>query len=291
MAERLRAAHPGIEVQILEVRTTGDRQQEASLQVIGGKGAFTKEVQDAVLEGRADLAVHSLKDLPTESVPGLRVAAYPPRFDPRDAWIGRNDLRFAHIPAGAVVATGAQRRRAQVLHVHPEVRVEEIRGNVDTRLRKFDHGEMTGMFLAVAGLQRLDLVDRITEPLDPTVFLPAPGQGALAVEGRDDGETNFLLGPLDDPPTRCRVSAERAFLAEMEAGCQIPLAALATEHEGRLALDGLVASLDGRQVLRDRVEGSANDPITLGEILAARLRARGADAILEAVRAEMGPEA
>lgn len=284
VAARLQELHPGLTVDVLVLKTSGDRFQEASLQAIGGKGAFTKEITEAVLRRDADLAVHSLKDLPTEPTEGLRVWAYPARFDPRDAWIGRDGLRFADLPSSGTVASGSLRRGAQLLHHRPGMQVEPIRGNVETRLRKFDEGTMLGMFLAMAGLERLGLAARATEALDPAVFLPAPGQGALAVEGRDDVETQGFLAPLDDAATRDRVTAERGLLSELEAGCQVPVGALATLEEGDVVLDGMVASLDGARVFRDTERGPRSEAEAIGRRLAARLLDRGGREILDTIR-------
>jgi hydroxymethylbilane synthase len=284
--ERLLEAHPGIDVELRIIKTSGDRFQGASLQALGGgKGAFTKEIQDALLDGSADLAVHSLKDLPTEPVPGLIVWAHPARFDPRDAWIGRDGLRYLDLPRDAVVATGSLRRKSQVLHRYPVARVEEIRGNVDTRLRKFGEGSMAGMFLAMAGLVRLGLAAHVTEALEPDVFLPAPGQGALAIEGRNDARAGALLAVLDHAETRARVTAERSFLAELEGGCQVPVAALAHLDGGDVVLDGLVASVDGSRLVRDTHRGPRDDADLIGRELAQRLIGRGAADILSEIRA------
>jgi len=284
IAGRLQEVHPGLEVELRILRTSGDRFQEASLQAIGGKGAFTKEITEAVLTRSADLAVHSLKDLPTQAEPGLEVWAYPPRFDVRDAWFGRDGRSFAALEPGDVVASGSLRRSAQLLHHHPGVRVEPIRGNLDTRLRKFEEGTMTGMFLALAGLERLELADRMTEALDPARFLPAPGQGALAVEGRSDDETRDLLAPLDDRETRDRVTAERGLLAELEAGCQVPVGALARIEGTELVLDALIASLDGATVFRGERRGPRDQAAAIGRDLARDLLDRGGRGILDAIR-------
>jgi len=284
VAARLTALHPGLTVDLHIVKTTGDRFQEAALQAIGGKGAFTKEITEALLRGEADLAVHSLKDLPTQPVPGLRVWAHPPRFDVRDAWIGRAGLRFRDLPRGAVVATGSLRRRAQLLGHHPGARVEDLRGNVETRLRKFDEGNMAGMFLAMAGLERLGFSNRVTEALDTSVFLPAPGQGALAIEGRDDAAGEALLAPLDDRETRDTTTAERSFLAALEAGCQVPLGASARMQGDEIVLQGLVATLDGTEIVRSETRGDRKRASELGKGLAAELWNRGAGRILDAVR-------
>jgi len=284
VADRLMEAYADLTVDLHVVKTTGDRFQEAALQAIGGKGAFTKEITEAILQGDADLAVHSLKDLPTQPVPGLRVWAHPPRFDPRDAWIGREGLRYRDLPRNAAVATGSLRRRAQLLAQHPHARVEDIRGNVETRLRKFDEGSMAGMFLAMAGLERLGFAARATEALDVETFLPAPGQGALAIEGREDSVWEAMLMPLDDADTRDCVTAERSFLAALEAGCQVPLGAFARLEGGTLILRGLVSSLDGKDVVRGQADGDRGRAEDIGLALAAELRERGAGRILDDVR-------
>lgn len=288
VAERLREAHPGLGVDIRLVRTSGDRFQEASLQALGGKGAFTKEIQDAMLAGDADIAVHSLKDLPTQPVPGLSLLAYPARFDTRDGWIGRDGLDYRDLRAGMTVATGSLRRKAQLLARHPGVRVEEIRGNVDTRLKKFAAGTMEGMFLAVAGLKRLGWEDRLTRPLEPDECLPAPGQGALAVEARDEPALRQLLAPLNDAACLYAVTAERAFLAELEAGCQVPVGALARVEGERVVLRGLVVDLDGSRTVTGEHSGACGDAAEVGTTLARRLVEQGAGDILSDVRRTLG---
>ena len=257
---------------------------DASLQVIGGKGAFTREISNAVLEGGGDLAVHSLKDLPITDSAGLRVWAYPERFDPRDAWIGRGGVSYQDLPPDARIATGSLRRAAQVRERYPTVTVIPIRGNVDTRLEKFKQGEMTGMILAMAGLQRLGHLEWVTEPLDPWIFVPAPGQGSLAVEGREDAVSEALLTPLNDPVTGIQAAAERAFLTELQADCQTPVGALATVDDSTVTLDGLVASPDGSQVVRGRESGPSDAAARVGRELAMRLAAEGGSRILDAIR-------
>ncbi len=283
IAGELRKLHPGLQVELKIIKTSGDRFQEQALSNIG-KGAFTKEIQEALLAGEVDVAVHSLKDLPTAAPLGLRVWANPPRFDPRDAWIGRDGLDYEQLGSSPVVATGALRRSAQVKHRFPHAVIEPLRGNVDTRLRKFAEGRMHGMFLAAAGLTRLGLTEHITARLDPKIFLPAPGQGALAIEGRDDATTGSLLAPLDDPGTRAQVTAERAFLSTLEGGCQVPIAALATTVGDDLVLDGLVADLTGHTLLREQLRGPARAAFALGEHLAETLKSRGADQILKQLK-------
>jgi hydroxymethylbilane synthase len=283
VAGRLRDLHPGLTVELTIIKTSGDKFQEASLPTIG-KGAFTKEIQEALRAGAIDVAVHSLKDLPTAAPPGLVVWAYPERFDPRDAWIGRDGVRYTALPADAVIATGALRRTAQVKHRYPGATVEALRGNVDTRLKKLQAGTMTGMFLAAAGLKRLGLERHITELLDPKVFLPAPGQGSLAVEGRADAATGALLSRLDNPETRDQVTAERSLLATLEGGCQVPIGALARLDGDDLILDGLVADVDGRRLIRELARGPRRQAEAIGAKLAARLLDQGAAAILQTLR-------
>ncbi|MBI5511109.1 MAG: hydroxymethylbilane synthase [Deltaproteobacteria bacterium] len=287
IADRLRTLHPGLSVELSVIKTSGDKFQDMSLPAIG-KGAFTKEIEEALLAGDVDLAVHSLKDLPTATPDGLTVWAYPARFDPRDAWIGRNGLRYTTMSDGATIATGALRRTAQVKHRFPKAKIEALRGNVDTRLKKFAEGQMSGMFLAAAGLKRLGLEAHITELLAPELFLPAPGQGALAIEGRSDLATGDLLRPLDDANTRAQVTAERSLLATLEGGCQVPIAALAQLVGDELVLDGLVADLEGDVLVRDVVRGPRAKAAVLGERLAERLLERGARQILHALRQQGG---
>ncbi len=284
VADRLREHHAGLEVELEVIKTRGDKLQEAVLVVIGGKGAFTKEIQDALLGGRVDVAVHSLKDLPTVPIPGLRIWAHPRRFDPRDAWVAKDGVRYTELPDDARVATGALRRRAQLLHRYPFAEVRELRGNVGTRLRKLREGDGHGIFLAKAGLERLGLESEITEVLEPDLFLPAPGQGALAVEGRDDDATGELLSVLDHGATRDRVTAERSLLATLEGGCQVPIGALAHLDGDQLVLDGLVADPGGATLIRGDERGPRGDARALGVRLAERLWRAGGGDILERLR-------
>jgi len=280
VSDRLREAHPGLEVEIRIIKTTGDRFQQPSIPELGGKGAFTKEIQDALLASDIDLAVHSLKDLPTWPVPGLRVLAYPERVDPRDAWVSRDGTPFAKLAEGDRVATGSLRRQAQLRNRFGGVRVESIRGNVDTRLRKLRESDMTGMVLAMAGLTRLGLLEHVTEPVDPKWMLPSPGQGALAVEGRDEAAYAKLLEPLEHAPTRRAVEAERALLAGLEGSCQVPIGGLAREEGETLILDGLLASPDGSKLVRKTERGPLDQTAAIGTRLAARIRGDGGGEIL-----------
>ena len=283
---RLEALGRGVSVRIEIFKTSGDIMRDVPLATIGGQGAFTKELEVALLERRIDVAVHSLKDLPTVVPGGLSITAGPEREDPRDALVLRadTDARGASLKGlaeGAVVGTSSLRRMAQLRHLRPDVRIKDLRGNVDTRLRKLDAREYDALILASAGLRRLGLDARISAAIEPAEMLPAVSQGALGVETRaDDDETTALVSRLDDPRTRVAVLAERSLLRSLGGGCQVPIAAHATVGEGRVSLDGLVASLDGAHVLRDTLEGEAGDAAGLGEALAARLLQRGADALL-----------
>jgi hydroxymethylbilane synthase len=283
---RLEALEPGVSVRIEIIKTTGDVRLDVPLSVIGGQGAFTKELEVALLDRRVDVAVHSLKDLPTVTPGGLSITATPEREDPRDALVLRagavsENPSLKNLAAGAVVGTSSLRRIAQLKHLRPDVQIKDLRGNVDTRLRKLDTGDYDALILASAGLRRLGFGERISAAIEPVEMLPAVSQGALGIETRaDDAETNALVSRLDDPRTRSAVLAERSLLRSLGGGCQVPIAAHATVEGGRLSLDGLVATLDGAEVLRDRVEGDAADAAGLGEELAARLIERGAARLL-----------
>ena len=264
------------------VKTTGDKITDVPLaQVgaqVGAKGLFTKEIEEALLEGRADLAVHSLKDLPTELPAGLVLAATPAREDPRDALVGR---RLADLPAGAKLGTSSLRRAAQLRKVRPDLRIEPVRGNLDTRLRKLDEGQYDAIVLAAAGLKRLGWEDRIAQILSPEIVCPAVGQGALAIE---TGATGLAAcQKLNHAPTQWAVTAERALLAALGGGCQVPIGAYATVAGDRLSLQAVVVSPDGVQLVRDRSEGPAADAERIGRELGEALLAAGADSILESV--------
>jgi hydroxymethylbilane synthase len=275
VADRLRAA--GVAVEVVAMRTEGDRRAEARLAAIGGKGLFVREIEEALLGGRADVAVHSLKDLPSELPPGLTLAVYPEREDPRDVLVTREAGDLMTLPRGAVLGTSSPRRRAIALSLRPDLAVEPIRGNVDTRLSKLEAGEWDGVLLAAAGLRRLGLTPRHATPLAPDVFLPAVGQGVLAVEARaDDPATLRALAPLDHAATRACALAERAYLARLGASCVTPMAAHAWIAEGRLVVHGLVASEDGCRVLRERADGPPAEAAALGRRVAEARRARGA---------------
>jgi len=286
---RLEALDPRISVRIEIFKTSGDVMRDVPLASIGGQGAFTKELEVVLLDRRVDIAVHSLKDLPTIIPEGLAITATPEREDPRDALVLRADAdarnaSLKNLSEGATVGTSSLRRIAQLKHLRPDVRIKDLRGNVDTRLRKLDAGEFDAVILASAGLRRLGFGGRISAAIETEEMLPAVSQGALGLETRaDDAQTNAIVSRLDDEETRAAVLAERALLRSLGGGCQVPIAAHATVREGRLRLDGLVASLDGARVLRDSIEGDAADASAVGEALAARMIERGAASLLAEV--------
>ena len=273
-AQLTAAGHP---CRIEIIKTTGDKITDVPLAKVGTKGLFTKEIEEALLDGRAHLAVHSLKDLPTELPEGLVLAAVPQREDPRDAVVGK---KLADLPEGARVGTSSLRRAAQLRQLRPGLQVESVRGNLDTRLRKLDEGQYDAILLAAAGLKRLGWGDRIAEILPPEQMCPAVGQGALAIETRAgfDG-----VAMLDHADTHTAVIAERAVLGALGGGCQVPIGAYATVSEGRIHVLAIVAAPDGTQVIRAEAEGPSAEAVQIGGRLAADLLQRGARRILEAV--------
>ena len=277
-------------VELEIVRTMGDDVLDRSLPEIGGRGVFTAELDEALLTGRVDLAVHSLKDLPTQLPDGLCLAATPVRVDPRDVLVGRKGERttLASLKPGAVVGTSSLRRAALLKAFRRDVEPRNIRGNVDTRISKVDSGQYDAVILAGAGLLRLGLEDRAAEWLEGTAWLPAPGQGSLGIVTRaDDAGTRSVVGKLNDPGTQSAVRAERALLQSLGGGCQVPLGALGMPYEGGLRLWGLVASADGTRVVRGDVTGIGDQPDELGDRLADFLREQGAGDILKEVFASL----
>ncbi len=291
---RLEQAHPGLTVHIQVLHTTGDRITDVPLARIGDKGLFTKELDQAILDGHVDLAVHSLKDVPTQVPDGLALAAITEREDPRDALLAASGRppTLAQLPAGATVGTSSLRRRAQLLHFRPDLEVHDVRGNLDTRLARLTEGRFDAILLALAGVRRLGHEERVTELLGPPDWLSAVGQGALGIVARaGDAATAALLAPLDHPATHAATAAERAFLRALEGGCQVPIGAVAHLEGDVVALDGFVASLDGARYLRSAARGPVADPVAVGRALAEELRAHGADEILRQVRrAAAAPE-
>jgi hydroxymethylbilane synthase len=263
------------------IHTTGDKITGVALSKVGTKGLFTKEIEEALLAGSIDVAVHSLKDMPTELPRGLTLAAIPEREDARDALVG---LRLSELPPHARVGTSSLRRAAQLRAIRPDLEIENIRGNLDTRLRKLDQGQYHAIVLASAGLRRLGWEDRIAELLDPEVMCPAVGQGALAVETRDDhGAAHQIASRLDHFETRIAVTAERAVLAALGGGCQVPIGAYAKVDSSRLHLRAIVISPDGSQTIRKNASGPVDDAAALGRSLGEELLAEGGQQILEAV--------
>jgi hydroxymethylbilane synthase len=282
--DQLKALYPACDVQILGMTTRGDQILDRTLSKVGGKGLFVKELEAALLEGRADIAVHSSKDVPMDLPEGFMLAAFGVREDPCDAFVSNHFAALDELPAGAVVGTSSLRREAQLRARYPHLNVAPLRGNVITRLAKHDQGEYQGIILAAAGLKRLGLGHRIRSLIDVTQSLPAPGQGALAIECRADrADLVELLAPLHDAATAACVRAERGLSRALSGSCQLPLAAYATTEAGQVWLRGLVASPDGQRVIRDELRGAAADPEALGSRLAARLRAAGAGEIIAAL--------
>jgi len=280
VAGRLRDAHAGLEVELRIIKTKGDKIQDVPLAKVGGKGLFVKEIEEALRRGEVDLAVHSIKDLPTELVDGLTLAAITEREDPRDALVSRSGP-LDELPAGAILGTSSLRRRCQALALRPDLEVRDLRGNVDTRLRKLDEGLYDAVLLAAAGLRRLGHVERATEILDPARMIPAVGQGALGIEVRLGEED--LVAPLHHEPTALRVRAERALLQDLGGGCQVPVAAHATLSAESLELRGLVGHPSGAPLHRAESVGPVDAPEDLGRRVAADLIGQGGGRILEEV--------
>ena len=272
----------GAECRLEIIHTSGDKITDVALSKVGTKGLFTKEIEEALLSGAIDLAVHSLKDMPTDLPDGLTLSAIPEREDPRDAMVG---ARLSDLAQHARVGTSSLRRAAQLRAIRPDLEIENIRGNLDTRLRKLDEGRYDAIMLAAAGLRRLGWENRISELLDPEVMCPAVGQGALAVETRaDGGEAYNLSKKLDHPDSRIAVTAERAVLASLGGGCQVPIGAHATVDHGRIVhIRAVVVSPDGSQVIRKEARGLATEAAAIGRVLGEQLLAEGGKQILEAV--------
>ncbi|KEA63473.1 Porphobilinogen deaminase [Marinobacterium lacunae] len=287
----LERLHPGIAVELLKIESKGDKILDTPLAKIGGKGLFVKELETAMLEGDADIAVHSMKDVPMEFPQGLGLAVICPREKPTDAFVSNHYARFEDLPQGAVVGTSSLRREVQIRERRPDLQVRFLRGNVQTRLGKLDAGDYDAIILATAGLVRLELGERIRQEIPPEESLPAGGQGAVGIECRtDDAELVELLKPLNHTETAYRVLAERAMNRRLEGGCQVPIGCYATLNESgdEIWLRGLVGRPDGTKVLRDEIRGPVDQAEQLGITLAERLLAAGADTILQEVYAERG---
>lgn len=285
VAERLRAAHPGLHVELVPMTTQGDQILDRALALVGGKGLFIKELEQALVDHRADIAVHSMKDVPAALPPGMVLAAMLERADPHDAFLSHRHTAFARLPQGAIVGTSSQRRQCQLRHARPDLDTRTLRGNVETRLRKLAAGDYDAIILAAAGLQRLGLEDRITEWLDTRLSLPAVGQAVVGIECReDDASARELCVPLHDRESGICVTAERAMARRLEGSCQSPIAGHAVLEGEVLRLEGLVGSPDGRLVFRETATGAPADAERLGTGLAERLLEAGADRLLAALR-------
>ena len=289
---RDRLAAAGLRAELCEITTAGDRILDRPLAAIDGQAFFTKELDEALLSGAIDLAVHSMKDLPTATPPGLTIGAVSEREDPMDAFVGRPGYSggFADLPEGAVLATSSPRRQAQLLAWRPDLRIEPVRGNVGTRLRKLADSSWAGLVLAAAGLKRLDMEECITERIPAEIMLPATGQGALAVvcADRDEGARRLLQETVHDPRTACEIRAERSFLRALRGGCSIPVGAWGRLRKGRLVLEGCIISLDGERSCRAQRTGPAADGEALGAELACELLEQGGRRILKELRAARG---
>jgi hydroxymethylbilane synthase len=279
--ERIAEHHPGIQIEVVRIKTTGDKITDVPLATVGGKGLFVKEIEEALLRKEIDLAVHSMKDVPTELPAGLHLGAITEREDPRDVLVSRDGLRLQAFPPGARMGTSSLRRGAQLLGVNPQWKIIPLRGNLDTRIRKLKTEDLDAVILAAAGVRRMGLEDRVTEYLPPDVMLPAVGQGALGIECLQEGAVNELIAFLNHPDSAMAVEGERAFLRRLEGGCQVPIAAYGEIRAGELLLRGMVAHLDGSRFFRAEAQG--DDPETVGERLAEDLLAQGADKVLQEI--------
>lgn len=290
VAGALRERNPGLGVELVAMRTSGDKMLDAPLARVGGKGLFIKELELALLDDRADIAVHSMKDVPVELPPELHLPIIMARADPRDALVSTRFAGLGELPAGASVGTSSLRRRCQLAAHRPDLRIENLRGGVDTRLRRLDDGDFDAIVLAVSGLERGGHGSRVTEPLGVSTMLPAAGQGALGIEcRRGDTRVESLIAPLACSRTTACVLSERAFNRRLEGGCQVPIAAYAFLDGGAMSLRGLVASLDGATVLRSQVRGGAENAEALGGEAADAVLKQGAGAILASIYAMAAP--
>jgi hydroxymethylbilane synthase len=279
--------HPDLKVELVKMTTEGDRILDTPLAKVGGKGLFVKELENGLLNGDADIAVHSMKDVPVELPEGLHLSVICPREDPRDAFVSNDYSQFEDLPKGARLGTSSLRRQCQLAAQRPDLNIIDLRGNVNTRLQKLDNGDYDAIILAAAGLKRLGMEVRITETLSPEVSLPAIGQGAVGIECRqDDDWVNELLAPLNDRDTAIRVRAERALNHRLQGGCQVPIAGYAELAHGVILLRGLVGTVDGSKIIHGEIAGPPEDAEYLGRVLAEDLLSRGADEILESLYAQ-----
>jgi hydroxymethylbilane synthase len=282
---RIEENFPESGVSLVVIKTRGDKILDVPLARVGGKGLFVKEIEEALLDNRVDLAVHSMKDMPAELPPELHIGAVPLRENPNDVLISKNNKPLSMLPAGARIGTSSLRRGSQMLNARPDFRIEPLRGNLETRLRKLKTTDLDAIILAAAGILRMGLANRITEYLDENILLPAVGQGALCIECRkNDEKINAVLETLDHPDTRTVIMGERAFLTRLGGGCQTPIAAFGRLENGRFTLTGMVASVDGKTLLKDTLDGNPEQSVSIGKALGDRLIAMGAQTIIDTLK-------
>jgi len=282
IAERLKNQWPALTVDIVVIKTKGDIMQDVPLAAIGGKGLFVKEIEDALLRGEIDIAVHSMKDVPAEIPDGLEITIVSEREDPRDVLVSKKGAKIEDMSAGARIGTGSLRRGFQLRHLFPHMEIVPLRGNLDTRIRKIQSENLDGIIVAAAGMRRMGWTDRITQYIPVEIMLPSVGQGVLGIEMRnDDTNTRNAASFINHPQTWREVTAERAFLKKLGGGCQLPVAAYAVKKEHTLTITGLLGSLDGKMLIKDEVRGHSKNANALGVMLAERLLAKGGQAILE----------
>lgn len=283
----LEAIHADLKVELIKMTTQGDKILDTPLAKVGGKGLFVKELENGLLSGEADIAVHSMKDVPVSLPEGLHLPVICPREDPRDAFVSNNHKTLEDLPEGARLGTSSLRRQCQIAELRPDLQIIDLRGNVNTRLQKLDDDQYDAIILAAAGLKRLGFEERITQFLGPDISLPAIGQGAVGIECRaDDERVNALIAPLNDKITAQRVRAERAMNHRLNGGCQVPIAGYAEISHGVILIRGLVGRTDGSEIVRGEIAGPPEDAAELGLVLAEDLLSRGADVILEELYAE-----
>jgi hydroxymethylbilane synthase len=282
VADRIKQRYPEMEIAIVVIKTKGDIMQDVSLAKIGGKGVFVKEIEDALLRGDVDIAVHSIKDVPAELPEGLHIGTVPEREDPRDVLIAKDNWKIESLPRGARIGTGSLRRGMQMRNLLPDVQIVPLRGNLDTRIRKIESEDLDGVIVAAAGIRRMGWVHRVSQFIPAEVMLPAVGQGALGIEMRTgDRSMKEMLVFLNHSATGMEVGAERSFLQRLGGGCQLPIAAYAKIRSDELTLRGLVGSLDGRAMITDEVRGKPPDYLILGTLLAERILSRGGQALID----------
>jgi hydroxymethylbilane synthase len=288
--DQLVRTHPELKVTLIKIKTTGDKIQDAPLAKIGGKGLFVKEIEEALIQRKIDLAVHSIKDVPTEFPKGLHLSVITKREDPRDVFISKDGKTLKDLPQGAKIGTSSLRRQAQLLHFRSDLELIPLRGNLDTRLKKLKTLNLDAIVLALAGVKRLGLEERISEIIPTDISLPAIGQGALGIETRmDDQVVEDQIRFLNDPDSSIAITAERAFLKKLEGGCQVPIAAFAQKVGSTLQIDGLVGTIDGKRLIRHHLEGPIEEAEPLGTQLAEILLVKGAKEILDEVYRRTGP--